>query len=96
MYDYTRISLFSVDLCFSLGSSYLLDLRGDVTHRASVAGGRSQSGVNPVDRHDDMGIRQREHVVLIFRISLRPRLSSLFFSHPFFEIVLSMPRPRVK
>lgn len=59
------------------------------TTRASVAGGRSQSGVNPVDRHGDAGIRQREHVVLIFRISLHPRLSWLFFSRPFFEIALS-------
>ena len=91
------ISSFSVVLLsFSpLCSFCLLDLRGDVTrvatrlHRASVAGGRSQSGVNPVDRHGDTGIRQRERVVLIFRISLWPRgLSSLFFSCPFFEIVL--------
>lgn len=92
-----ELSVYLVVLCRSLFFSrfFLLDLRGDVTrrdapYRASVAGGRSQSGVNPVDRHGDTGIRQREHVVLIFRISLWPRLSSLFFSRPFFEIAHSM------
>lgn len=92
VYHYVRISSFSVELFFSpLCPFCLLDLHGDVTrvatrlHRASVAGGRSQSGVNPVDRHGDTGIRQREHVVLIFRISLRPRAILALFQSPVFR-----------
>lgn len=54
--------------------------RRTAPHRPSSAGGRAQSGANPVDRRGDTGIRQREHVVLIFRISVRFRLAlSLFY-----------------
>lgn len=50
-----------VDLCFSLNLP---------ASSSSAAGDRAQSNANLVDRRGDTGIRQREHVVLIFRISL--------------------------
>lgn len=71
-----------------------------VAPRASAAAdARAQSGANPVDRRGDTGIRQREHVVLIFRISLWQAalfLALFFLRRLFFGIALPAARRRAR